>query len=372
MERALVALESEDTAVLEVQVHRRVSHHHRTVLLAVLGVRRPHLPDLSTALFLNPVEVLDVLRDAWKGLQLLRYDGALPLLPGVASEEVRDSPEGDDNETEDEPPSVLSHDHRSAYAKTIPPAFGRVKLRFGIAAGLARAGRRVVAAEWHCGCVMVRLIKRYGNRKMYDTQASRYVTLDAVASMVRAGDDLRIIDNDTGEDLTAVTFAQIILEEAKRRNGVLGLPVLRWIIQQGGEALHEILTGVDRGREALDSVRELAEKQVRQLAHAGESGAPRRPHRAGKGRGPEPRGRGLLTDILELPQKPFEQLQHRIDAQVRASLERVTTHPAVQAELRRIERSIRGLERQLGRLRRTTPAAPTRPKTRAAKSTPRS
>ena len=219
---------------------------------------------------------------------------------------------------------------------------------------------------------MVRLIKRYGNRKMYDTEASRYVTLDAVAGMVRAGDDLRIIDNDTGEDLTAVTFAQIILEEAKRRNGVLGLPVLRWIIQQGGEALHEILTGVDRGREALDSVRELAEKQVRQLAHAGESGAPRRPHRAGKGRGPEPRGRGLLTDILELPQKPFEQLQHRIDAQVRASLERVTTHPAVQAELRRIERSIRGLERQLGRLRRTTPAAPTRPKTRAAKSTPRS
>jgi len=218
---------------------------------------------------------------------------------------------------------------------------------------------------------MVRLIKRYGNRKMYDTRASRYVTLDAVAGMVRAGEDLRIVDNETGEDLTAVTFAQVILEGAKRRNGVLGLPVLRWIIQQGGEALHEILTGVDRGREALDNVRELAEKQVRQLAHAREGGVPRRPRGADKGRAPGPQARGLLGEILDLPQKPLEQLQHRIDAQVRASLERMTTHPAVQAELRRIERSIRGLERQLGRLRRPPPATPRRPRTRATKGTVR-
>jgi polyhydroxyalkanoate synthesis repressor PhaR len=219
---------------------------------------------------------------------------------------------------------------------------------------------------------MIRVIKRYGNRKMYDTQASRYVTLDAVAGMVRAGDDLRIVDNETGEDLTAVTFAQIILDGTKRRNGVLGLPVLRWIIQQGGEALHEILTGVDRGREAFDSVRGRAEKQVRQLAHSGESATPRRPRAADTGRGAAPHERGLLSEILDLPQKPLEQLQHRIDAQVRASLERVTTHPAVQAELRRIERSIRGLERQLGRLRRTAPAAATRRKARTAKGTARS
>ena len=59
---------------------------------------------------------------------------------------------------------------------------------------------------------MARLIKRYGNRKMYDTKASRYVTLDGVTELVRAGEDLRIIDNDSGEDLTAVTFAQIIYE----------------------------------------------------------------------------------------------------------------------------------------------------------------
>lgn len=201
---------------------------------------------------------------------------------------------------------------------------------------------------------MTRLIKRYGNRKMYDTQASRYVTLDGVAELVRGGDDLRIIDNDSGADLTAVTFAQIIFEEEKRKNGLLGLPALRWIIQQGGEALQELLSSVDRGREALGNVRELAEKRMKQLTHS-----PAVPASAARGRTAGHGKRGLLNEILELPQKQIEQLQHRIDAQVRASLERVTGHPAFQNELRRIERNIKGLERQLGRLRRHQRSAPT-------------
>jgi polyhydroxyalkanoate synthesis repressor PhaR len=207
---------------------------------------------------------------------------------------------------------------------------------------------------------MTRLIKRYGNRKMYDTQASRYVTLDGVAELVRAGDDLRIVDNDSGEDLTAVTFAQIIFEEEKRKNGLLGLPVLRWIIQQGGEAVHELLSSVDRGREALGNVRELAEKRMKQLTQP----TTPRPAAAQRPRTAEPGGRGILNEILELPQKQLEQLQQRIDAQVRASLQRVAGHPAFQNELRRIERSIKGLERQLSRLRRheRSGASPRRPK----------
>src|SRR5574342_539006 len=104
---------------------------------------------------------------------------------------------------------------------------------------------------------MNRLIKRYGNRKLYDTRTSRYITLDGIADLVRAREDVRIIDNDSGDDLTAVTFAQIIFEQEKRRNGVFGLPVLRRLIELGGDTVHEILSSVDRGREALS---ELAEK----------------------------------------------------------------------------------------------------------------
>ncbi len=196
---------------------------------------------------------------------------------------------------------------------------------------------------------MERVIKRYGNRKMYDTQASRYVTLDGVADLVRSGEDLRIVDNDRGEDLTALIFAQIIFEEQKRKNALLELPVLRWIIQRGGATVQEILHGVDRGREALENVRELAEKGVKQLLQGAEqpSGARSR-HRATDERA----GGRLLDELLEAPQRQIEQLQHRIDAQVRASIERFTAHPAIQAELRRIETSVKNLERQLRRLRR--------------------
>jgi polyhydroxyalkanoate synthesis repressor PhaR len=212
---------------------------------------------------------------------------------------------------------------------------------------------------------MDRLIKRYANRKMYDTRASRYVTLDGVANLVRAGEDLRIVDNDSGEDLTALAFAQIIFEEEKRKSGLLALPVLRWIIQRGGATVQEIFHGVDRGREAFVNVRELAEKGVKQLLQGSEPSA--RKTRATKHRVPEGAGsRRLLEEILEAPQKQLEQLQHRIDAQVRASVERFTTHPAIQNELQRMEASVKSLERQLHRLRRGAPRKPRRSKPRAS------
>ena len=61
-----------------------------------------------------------------------------------------------------------------------------------------------------------RVIKRYSNRKLYDTKDSRYVTLLQIAEMVRGGEEVQIIDNNTKEDLTEVTLAQIIYEEKKR------------------------------------------------------------------------------------------------------------------------------------------------------------
>src|SRR5262249_10930244 len=96
---------------------------------------------------------------------------------------------------------------------------------------------------------MGRLVKRYGNRKLYDTSESRYVTLDEIGRWVKAGEDVKILENDTGEDLTAVTFAQIILEEERRKSGLLSLPVLRDIIQHGEAALQNLTATVDRGME---------------------------------------------------------------------------------------------------------------------------
>src|SRR5206468_3368770 len=80
-----------------------------------------------------------------------------------------------------------------------------------------------------------RIIKRYANRKLYDTEHSRYVTLDQISEMIRNGDDVKIVDNKSKEDLTTVTLAQIIFEEEKKQRSFLPLGAMRNIIQSGGE-----------------------------------------------------------------------------------------------------------------------------------------
>src|SRR6185312_8201397 len=84
-----------------------------------------------------------------------------------------------------------------------------------------------------------RIVKRYANRKLYDTQRSRYVTLDQIADMIRSGEDVRIVDNNSKEDLTSITLAQIIFEEEKKQKSFLPLSAMRNIIQSGGEAIQE-------------------------------------------------------------------------------------------------------------------------------------
>ncbi len=79
---------------------------------------------------------------------------------------------------------------------------------------------------------MARIIKRYSNRKLYDTQDSHYVTLTKLAELVRAGEDLQVIENGTQRDITAATMAQIIFEE-ERLAPKLPVEALRRIIRSG-------------------------------------------------------------------------------------------------------------------------------------------
>ena len=62
---------------------------------------------------------------------------------------------------------------------------------------------------------MIRLIKRYESRKLYDTEESRYVSLDEIAEWVRTGQEVKVIDNASADDVTAQTLTQIILEEQR-------------------------------------------------------------------------------------------------------------------------------------------------------------
>lgn len=197
----------------------------------------------------------------------------------------------------------------------------------------------------------VRLIKRYGNRKLYDTLESRYITLEEIARLVRGGSDVKVIDNESGDDLTAITFAQIILEEEKRRSSLLSLGLLRELIKGGEETLAQVRSRVDKGIEAIGSMGEAAQRRVQELVGGrsaqehGNSAEHGEPHGTNS---VDAAGKGFFDDLLATPQRRLESLTRTIES----SVGRITNHPAFQNEVRRIERSIKKLEERLARLRR--------------------
>jgi len=80
---------------------------------------------------------------------------------------------------------------------------------------------------------MAYVIKRYSNRKLYDTQESRYVTLEELEELIRAGKEISVVDVSTGEDLTSVTLAQIILENERNHRATLPTAFLHQLIKHG-------------------------------------------------------------------------------------------------------------------------------------------
>jgi polyhydroxyalkanoate synthesis repressor PhaR len=79
----------------------------------------------------------------------------------------------------------------------------------------------------------MKIIKRYQNRKLYDTHESSYVTLDEIAKMIKSGEDLRVIDNKTKNDITASTLTQLLYESEKKAKTQPSVELLKEIIRHG-------------------------------------------------------------------------------------------------------------------------------------------
>lgn len=85
------------------------------------------------------------------------------------------------------------------------------------------------------------IIKKYANRRLYDTSASKYVTLDHLSELVRSGKDFQVLDAKSGEDLTRSVLAQIIFDQENRAEGVLPVSFLRQLIQFYGDSFQSML-----------------------------------------------------------------------------------------------------------------------------------
>ena len=102
-------------------------------------------------------------------------------------------------------------------------------------------------------------IKRYPNRKLYNTETKQYITLEGIADLIRMGEEISVTDHKNGEDLTSLTLTQIILEQEKKQDGLLSNSFLTGLIRTGGERLSAVR------RESMTILEEQLEKRLRQL-----------------------------------------------------------------------------------------------------------
>ncbi len=170
-----------------------------------------------------------------------------------------------------------------------------------------------------------RIIKRYSNRKLYDTSDSRYVTLLQIAEMVRAGEEVQIIDNATKEDKTDITLALIISEELKTKPRGIPLSTLKALIRsRGGKLLSQLREGplgrlMPREGELEDEITQTGDAEV---------------NKDQASRDPQP---GAIR-------RTIEQWQHAIDDRIRAILPDFSVIRELQAEVKRLSDRVAELE----------------------------
>ena len=188
-----------------------------------------------------------------------------------------------------------------------------------------------------------RVIKRYANRKLYDTQRSRYVTLDQIADLIRAGQDVKVVDNNSKDDLTSITLAQIIFEQEKKQNSFLPLSAMKHIIQSGGESLSELASQAGaRVRSVFGKGTELA--QAEEPTDLAPSTA-------------DPASHSLLRELHDLrdrSQSTFDELSRRMDERLHKVVETLAPWTALEREVGELRQRTAELEKRLAESERSS------------------
>lgn len=178
-----------------------------------------------------------------------------------------------------------------------------------------------------------RVIKRYSNRKLYDTKDSRYVTLLQIAEMVRGGEEVQIIDNNTKEDLTEVTLAQIIYEEQKSASRTLPLQTLKELIHTRTEKVLSDLREGPIGR-FIPGKGEKTEKSEKV-----EKTEPPPP--------PAPPSPPSKPPLVQRARESVTEWQHELDERIRSILPSILPWQQLEGEVKRLSARVEELEKKL-------------------------
>jgi polyhydroxyalkanoate synthesis repressor PhaR len=115
----------------------------------------------------------------------------------------------------------------------------------------------------------VRQIKKYANRKFYDTEKKRYISLSGIASLVRSGEDIQVLDNQNGDDITGLVLSQI-LREQERKGGLLPHALLTALVRRGAGGLEYLRGSLLSSLEAVKTLEDDLDERIDTLSERGE------------------------------------------------------------------------------------------------------
>ena len=185
------------------------------------------------------------------------------------------------------------------------------------------------------GETSTRIIKKYQNRKLYDTKDSCYITLEEIAKLIKKGDDVMVIDNRTKADVTSVILTQILVDQEKSAKSILPLSMLRDIIQRGKGSLFDfiqryVLLGVDSEQDKGAE----AERYIDRLVTRGEL--------------TKAEGKSLLKEVLDSPERGKADLEEFIGEKVSSTLRQMTNLSEIEKSISALTEKIDRIERKLG------------------------
>lgn len=114
------------------------------------------------------------------------------------------------------------------------------------------------------------VIKRYQNRKLYNTESKRYITLEEIEDLIKKEREIKVIDNQTGKDITAITLSQIIFESEKNHTGFLPINLLLSLVQSGGHRIDDLRRNIFNSLSLFHHYDVEIERRVNLLIEQGE------------------------------------------------------------------------------------------------------
>ena len=180
-----------------------------------------------------------------------------------------------------------------------------------------------------------RVIKKYQNRKLYDTKDSCYITLDEIAGLIRKGEDVAVVDNKTKADVTSIILTQILVDQEKSAKSILPLTMLRDIIQRGQGSLFDfihryVLLGMDTEQEKHTE----AERYIDRLVTRGELS--------------KTEGKSLLKEVMEAPGAEGTDFDEFIGERVTTQLKEMTKLSDIETNIKKLWDKLDSIDRKIG------------------------